>query len=169
MGSSTTCWPKGRTVATPRIKMRGHFQQKPGAREDRVEIQGSQQEMAKSLSHLQVKEQGPRLESMQGPGSFPVAPQPLLEITHTIPASTQSYQLQGHPCSTDSLMLPTPSAAPTVLHEALCPGHPSQWSPSVHKNMPTISTTFPTHHAQNLEGLSFHFWDLGSDRRQGFF
>lgn len=39
---------------------------------------------------------------------------------------------------------------------------------NVHKNTPTISTTFSNPHAQDLEGLSFHFWDLEEDRREGF-
>lgn len=158
VGSSTTCWPKGRTVLG--LRMVGHHSQlEPGEGEDGAEGQGSEQteNMSKSVT-------SPGEEARSKAGKCSGSQQhpcgllcPWRSLTCHSGQHQQSHQLQDHQRSAGSLMFPTPSSSPTVLHEALSPraSPHTRALESVHKTRPPPAPPFPTLHAQDLEGLPF--------------
>ncbi|ELK13616.1 hypothetical protein PAL_GLEAN10012875 [Pteropus alecto] len=98
------------------------------------------------------------------PATFPVAsshPQHTLDPWKTAGFSNHS-------------ILPVFNAVHPQYHPPLsfvrpsAPGHPTHWSPSIHKSMSTINILFLTPNAQDVEGQPFRFWDLGADRKVGF-
>lgn len=127
---------EGGTAPVPNRMMGGNFQPKPRIRGQR----GGTGTII--LSHFQVKTQGPRLESMQDPGSSPAAPQPSRAPAHSAQHHHNPPAPEPHVQCSLMLSTVTSSGCPP---RASAQGTPHGGTPNrVHKTAPTARTAFPT-------------------------